>query len=637
MTVHRIGDDFFMKRYKITLILIDALLIDLAFFLALWLRVDFPIPHNFLIAYRNSVLIMPLIQISVFMLFKIYSILWQYTSTKELLQLGTAVLIGGAGCLGFGVMTGHLLPRSVYIIYLLIILIFMAGSRIGIRILYRILHHDDLFLSMLFNKATDLHKKRIMIVGAGEASSIIIKEFQKEFHSSNDIILAVDDDTRKHHSSIHGIPVRGAIENIPELAFKCQIDEIIIALPSASKKRISQILKICNTTSCALKLVPSLTKAIDASLSIKNIRPVSIEDLLGREEIILDNNGILTYVQGHTILVTGGGGSIGSELCRQIIAFKPKRLIVFDIYENNAYDLQNELLQQGLNSTHLEVIIGSVRDPVKLRAVIAKFAPDIIFHAAAHKHVPLMETSPEEAVKNNVFGTLNVALLAKEFNVKKFILISTDKAVNPTNVMGATKRICEMIIQSLSQETSGTEFAAVRFGNVLGSNGSVVPLFKRQLESGGPLTVTHEEIIRYFMTIPEAARLILQAMSFASGGEIFVLDMGEPIKIMDLAKNFIKLSGLELGRDIDIKITGLRPGEKLYEELLMDEEGLQKTECDRIFVGQPLELSFTELRSQLDLLLESIHDPATLRACIATIVPTYIIPAQDQLSYNKAI
>ncbi len=616
---------YLMKRYKIILMLIDAILINLAFFLALWLRVDFNIPPHFLTAYKNSILIMPLIQISVFMLFKIYRILWQYTSTKELLQLGTAILIGSAGCLGFGVMTGNLLPRSVYIIYLLIILIFMAGSRIAIRILYRILNHDDLSLSMLFNRDTAVHKKRIMIIGAGEASSMIIKELQKAFQSSNEIVLAVDDDNRKQHASIHGVPVRGTIEAIPTLASKWLIDEIIIAIPSASKKRISQILKICNTTNCKLKIVPPLTKAVDASLSLKNIRAVSIEDLLGREEIVLDNTGVMTYVEDHTVMVTGGGGSIGSELCRQIISFKPKRLVVFDIYENNAYDLQNELMQKGIGTSSLEVIIGSVRDPQKLRQVIEKYNPDIIFHAAAHKHVPLMETSPEEAVKNNVFGTLNTALLAKEFKVKKFILISTDKAVNPTNVMGATKRICEMIIQSLSLEPSCTEFAAVRFGNVLGSNGSVIPLFKRQLDAGGPLTVTHAEIIRYFMTIPEAVRLILQAMSFAKGGEIFVLDMGDPVKIMDLAKNFIKLSGLELGKDIDIKITGLRPGEKLFEELLMDEEGLQKTECDRIFVAQPLQLSFDELSKQLDTLWGSIHDPETLKLCIASIVPTYQI------------
>lgn len=627
-----------MKRYRILLMLIDAILIDLAFFLALWLRVEFNIPPNFWVAYRNGVLIMPLIQIAVFMLFKIYSILWQYTSTKELFQLATAVVIGSAGCLGFGVMTGHLLPRSVYIIYLLVILIFMAGSRIGIRILYRLLRHDDFSLSMLFNKSEDVHKKRIMIIGAGEASSIIIKELQKEIPNCNDIVLAIDDDKRKHRSSIHGVPIRGSVEEIEALAAKWLIDEIIIAIPSASKKRISQILKICNQTNCKLKLVPPLAKAVDASsLSLKNIRPVSIEDLLGREEIVLDNTDVTKHIQAHTVLVTGGGGSIGSELCRQVMSFKPKRLVIFDIYENNAYDLQNELLQKGLDTTELEVIIGSVRDPKKLRWVMEKYTPDIIFHAAAHKHVPLMETCPEEAVKNNVFGTLNTALLAKEFQVKKFILISTDKAVNPTNVMGATKRICEMIIQSLNHESSHTEFAAVRFGNVLGSNGSVIPLFKRQLEAGGPLTVTHEEIIRYFMTIPEAVRLILQAMSFAKGGEIFILDMGEPVKIMDLAKNFIKLSGLELGKDIDIKITGLRPGEKLYEELLMDEEGLEKTECDRIFVGKPLELSFDELQNQLDLLLDSIYDQETLRDCIASIVPTYILPATSSPPYHKAI
>lgn len=644
-----------MKRYKIILILLDAVLIDLAFLLALCLRVDFPIPHHFMIAYRNNMLVIPIIQIAVFMLFNIYNILWQYTSTKELIQLSIAVMIGSAGALTFGTMIGHLLPRSVYIIYLLIILIFMAGSRIGVRMIYKLLHDDTLSLSTFFGKESPGHRKRIMIVGAGEASSILIKELQKQFNSINDIVLAIDDDKRKHHASIHGVPVRGTIQDIPQLAEKYHIDEIIIAIPSASKKRISQILKICNTTSCRLQIVPPLAKTIDATFGLKNIRPVSIEDLLGREEINLDNTDVLHYIANHTILVTGGGGSIGSELCRQILTFKPKKLIIFDIYENNAYDLQNELLQKGFDPHLLKVIIGSVRDKEKLRYVFQYYKPDLVFHAAAHKHVPLMEDNPEEAIKNNVFGTLNTALLAKEFRVKKFILISTDKAVNPTNVMGATKRLCEMIIQSLSKENDGdgspnllfgtsskvgdypkTEFAAVRFGNVLGSNGSVIPLFKKQLEAGGPLTVTHEEIIRYFMTIPESVRLILQAMSFAKGGEIFVLDMGEPVKIMDLAKNFIKLSGLELGKDIDIKITGLRPGEKLYEELLMNEEGLQKTRCEKIFVAQPMDLSFKELRSQLDRLLEQPYDKEALKTSIHNLVPTYTYGSQTTVQ-DKAI
>ncbi|PHV70184.1 nucleoside-diphosphate sugar epimerase [Sporanaerobium hydrogeniformans] len=615
-----------MKRYKLLLILLDALLIDLAFFLALCLRVDFKIPPNFIIAFRNNMLVIPFIQIGVYMLFNIYSILWQYTSTKELFRLVIAVIIGSTGALSFGTMIGHLLPRSVYIIYLLIILIFMAGSRISIRMLYRLLKDETLSLRSLFGKEEASLKKRLMIVGAGEASSILIKELQKEFYGENDIILAVDDDRRKHHANIHGVPVRGTLPQIPELAQKWQIDKILIAIPSASKKRIAEIIKICNTTSCQLELVPPLSQTIDASFGLKNLRRVSIEDLLGREEINLDNTQLQTYIHSHTVLVTGAGGSIGSELCRQIIDLQPKKLIIFDIYENNAYDLQNELLQKGVSKELLEVIIGSVRDKDKLRYVFAKHQPELIFHAAAHKHVPLMESSPEEAIKNNVFGTLNTALLAKEYQVKKFILISTDKAVNPTNVMGASKRICEMIIQAL--KGSSTEFAAVRFGNVLGSNGSVIPLFKKQLEAGGPLTVTHPDIIRYFMTIPEAVRLILEALTFAKGGEIFILDMGEPIKIMDLAKNFIKLSGLELGKDIDIKITGLRPGEKLFEELLLNEEGLQTTSCDKIYIGQPMELSFEVLLEKLEVLQASLYDEETLKAAIKDLVPTYTYTPQ---------
>ena len=630
-----------MKRYKLLLILLDAILIDLAFFLALCLRVDFDIPTNFIIAYRNNMLVLPIIQIGVYMLFNIYSILWQYTSTKELFRLAIAVLIGSAGALTFGTMIGHLLPRSVYVIYLLIILIFMAASRISIRMFYRLLKDETLSLRSLFSKEEAHAKKRLMIVGAGEASSILIKEIQKEFYSQNEIILAVDDAKHKQHANIHGVPVKGAIEAIPQLATKWQIDKIIIAIPSASKKRVAEIIKICNKTSCQLELVPPLSQTIDASFGLKNLRPVSIEDLLGREEVVLDNIQLQTYIQNKTILVTGGGGSIGSELCRQIISFGPQKLIIFDIYENNAYDLQNELLQKGFSPQLVEVIIGSVRDREKLRYVFDKFKPDLIFHAAAHKHVPLMEGSPEEAIQNNVFGTLNVALLAKEYHVRKFILISTDKAVNPTNVMGASKRICEMIIQSLGQtsthKASTTEFAAVRFGNVLGSNGSVIPLFKKQLEAGGPLTVTHEEIIRYFMTIPEAVRLILQAMTFATGGEIFVLDMGEPVKIMDLAKNFIKLSGLELGKDIDIKITGLRPGEKLYEELLMNEEGLQTTACEKIYIGQPLNLSFEALLPKLEVLKESLYDEENLKAAIQDIVPTYTYTPKEIKSQASAI
>ncbi len=630
-----------MKRYKLLLILLDAILIDLAFFLALCLRVDFDIPTNFIIAYRNNMLVLPIIQIGVYMLFNIYSILWQYTSTKELFRLAIAVLIGSAGALTFGTMIGHLLPRSVYVIYLLIILIFMAASRISIRMFYRLLKDETLSLRSLFSKEEAHAKKRLMIVGAGEASSILIKEIQKEFYSQNEIILAVDDAKHKQHANIHGVPVKGAIEAIPQLATKWQIDKIIIAIPSASKKRVAEIIKICNKTSCQLELVPPLSQTIDASFGLKNLRPVSIEDLLGREEVVLDNIQLQTYIQNKTILVTGGGGSIGSELCRQIISFGPQKLIIFDIYENNAYDLQNELLQKGFSPQLVEVIIGSVRDREKLRYVFDKFKPDLIFHAAAHKHVPLMEGSPEEAIQNNVFGTLNVALLAKEYHVRKFILISTDKAVNPTNVMGASKRICEMIIQSLGQtsthKASTTEFAAVRFGNVLGSNGSVIPLFKKQLEAGGPLTVTHEEIIRYFMTIPEAVRLILQAMTFAIGGEIFVLDMGEPVKIMDLAKNFIKLSGLELGKDIDIKITGLRPGEKLYEELLMNEEGLQTTACEKIYIGQPLNLSFEALLPKLEVLKESLYDEENLKAAIQDIVPTYTYTPKEIKSQASAI
>ena len=407
------------------------------------------------------------------------------------------------------------------------------------------------------------------------------------------------------------------------IAEKMNIDEIIIAIPSVSKKEIGSIVEICKKTKCKLKILPGIYEIIDGQVSIKKIRDVQIEDLLGRDEVKLNIDEISSYIEGKSILVTGGGGSIGSELCRQIARFKPRKLAIFDIYENNAYDIQNELLRR-YKDLNLDVIIGSIRDKKRINEIIEKEKPDVIFHAAAHKHVPLMENNPREAIKNNVFGTLNLAQAADRYGVKRFVMISTDKAVNPTNVMGATKRICEMIVQSMN-EISKTEFVAVRFGNVLGSNGSVIPLFKKQIEEGGPVTVTHPDVVRYFMTIPEAAQLVIQAGAMANGGEIFILDMGEPVKIIDLAKDLIRFSGFEPNVDIPIKITGLRPGEKLFEELLLDEEGIKATKHDKIYIGKPTYIDYKLLLKSINELgnVAENGEDKDVKGYLKSIVPSY--------------
>lgn len=397
-----------------------------------------------------------------------------------------------------------------------------------------------------------------MIIGAGDAAALVIREFRNHVQLRSEPVAIIDDNKNKHGKIINGVKVVGGREDILEAAEKYNVDEIVIAIPSASRKDISDIIEICKQTRCKLKILPGYYELIDGKVSIKKIRDVDISDVLGREEIKTDLGQISSYIANKSVMVTGGGGSIGSELCRQIAAYGPKELIIFDIYENSAYDIQNEL-KRTYSNLNLKVLIGSIRDKDRLEEILKEEKPDVIFHAAAHKHVPLMEDSPKEAIKNNIFGTLNLAQLSDKYGVEKFVMISTDKAVNPTNIMGATKRVCEMIIQSLNANSS-TEYVAVRFGNVLGSNGSVIPLFKKQIEEGGPVTVTHEDIIRYFMTIPEAVQLVIQAGAMANGGEIFILDMGEPVKIMDLAKDLIRLSGFEPDVDIPIKVTGLRPG-----------------------------------------------------------------------------
>lgn len=468
-----------------------------------------------------------------------------------------------------------------------------------------------------------------MVIGAGEAGSMIIHELKYSRQLNRRVMCIIDDNPSKKGKYLHGVPIVGNKDTIIENVKKYKINEIVLAIPSATQKVTREILRICNTTECKLKVLPGMYQFITEEVSVSKLREVSIEDLLGREAINIDLDSVTGYVMGKTVLVTGGGGSIGSELCRQISKYNPKCLIIFDIYENNAYEIQQEL-KKKYPLLHLEVLIGSVRNTKRIESVMELYRPDIVYHAAAHKHVPLMEDSPNEAIKNNVFGTYKTARAADKFGVKKFVLISTDKAVNPTNIMGASKRMCEMVIQTFSRY-SKTEYVAVRFGNVLGSNGSVIPLFKKQMAAGGPVTVTHPDIIRYFMTIPEAVSLVLQAGAFAKGGEIFVLDMGEPVKIADLAKNLIRLSGYTLGVDMEIKYTGLRPGEKLFEELLTNEEGLQKTQNELIYIGKPLEFDEVHFLSELKKLEQAaIDERFDVKQIVAGIVPTYHIKEEDK-------
>lgn len=478
------------------------------------------------------------------------------------------------------------------------------------------------FASKYIVNKEDEHKVRAMIVGGGDAGSMLIREIQTSDKIDYNPVCIVDDDPAKIGKSIGDVKIVGATSEIKKFADLYNIEEILITMPSVPKKEIQKIFDICKTTKCKVKILPGLYQIVNGEASVSALRPVQIIDLLGREQIKVNLDEIVGYIEGRVVLVTGGGGSIGSELCRQIASHNPKRLIILDIYENNAYEIEQELRRKHPELNQI-ALIASVRDVGKMEDVFKKYRPEIVFNAAAHKHVPLMETSPNEAVKNNVFGTLNVARCADKYGVKTFVQISTDKAVNPTNVMGATKRICEMIIQTLGRH-SKTNFVAVRFGNVLGSNGSVIPLFEKQIAEGGPVTVTHKDIIRYFMTIPEAVSLVLQAGAYAKGGQIFVLDMGEPVRIYDLAYNLIKLSGLEPGIDIEIKCTGLRPGEKLYEERLMDEEGMQTTANGLINIANPIDIDEGFLWSELDKLYKAAYaETDNIRAAIAELVTTY--------------
>ncbi len=616
-------ENFQLYIRRIFLIIMDSCLISLASFLALALRFDLQISTIDPIFLSNMLETLPIQIIAtliIFGVFRIYSSLWQYASAQELLNIVTAGMVSMMVQLLTMVMLQKGMPRSYYLIYYFLLVVFVGGT----RILYRFVRMKKADLKKMFRKRTG---KKVMIVGAGEAGTALIREIQMSERLNYQICCAVDDDAQKHGKYIRGVQVLGGRNDIVRLAEKFKVDKILIAMPRVSAKEVKPIIEICQQTECEIQKVAGIYQMINGEVNVSQLKKVEIEDLLGREPVHMDLNKILEYVQDRVVVVTGGSGSIGSEICRQIATKGPKKLLIIDIYENTSYTLQQELTRK-YPELDFEVLIASVRDENRIRDIFRKYRPEIIFHAAAHKHVPLMEVSPNEAIKNNVLGTYNVVKLADEFGVKRFIQISTDKAVNPTNIMGASKRICEMIIQSYNKR-SKTEYVAVRFGNVLGSNGSVIPLFRKQIEEGGPLTVTHPEIIRYFMTIPEAVSLVLMAGAYAKGGEIFVLDMGEPVKILDLAKNMIRLAGLKEGEDIDIVFSGLRPGEKLYEELLMDEEGMKPTENSLIFIGHPIEFDEDNLYRQLDRMREeSGKETADMRAMVKEIVPTYVLPEE---------
>ena len=603
------------KRARmIILMVVDILAVQCSSYMGLLVRYDFN-PANIPDIYISPVIeynwIYTLCTIVIFFLFHLYSIMWSVAGIQEVFKIigacGLATLIQIAGML----MLQHSVPRSYFIICFAVLTI----SETFIRLSYRI-------VKTLANKKGGKQGKKIMIIGAGSSGAIILKEMQSSTYAEGHVVCFIDDDKNKVGKYLNGVPIEGNREDIPKLAQKYEIDEIFIAMPSAPARETKKILEICKETDCRLKILPGIYQLLNGEVSVEKLREVQIEDLLGREPIRVKLDEIMDYVGGKVVLVTGGGGSIGSELCRQIAAHGPRQLIVLDIYENNAYDLQQEL-KEIFPPLNLVVLIGSVRNTRRIESIFEKYRPDIVYHAAAHKHVPLMEDSPNEAIKNNVFGTYKTARAADKYGAKRFVLISTDKAVNPTNIMGASKRMCEMIIQMMNNH-SKTDFVAVRFGNVLGSNGSVIPLFKKQIEHGGPVTVTHPDIIRYFMTIPEAVSLVLQAGAYAKGGEIFVLDMGEPVKILDLAKNLIRLSGYVPNEDIMIEFTGLRPGEKLYEELLMDEEGMQETPNKLIHIGKPIEFDEDVFRIQLENLYKVCNaESENIKTVVKQIVPTY--------------
>jgi len=632
---------FNIKHWKLVAILMmfyDAITIVVSYFLALFIRFDFhfnEIRLSYLSIYKETILLYVLFCLIVYWTMKMYRSIWRFASYTELIR----VLIAVSFCI------------AVHFVYLRLFIFRMPNSYIAIGYLFQMIfavmiRFSYRFILLLKNRKTSDYK-RVMLIGAGDAGLQLLREINKSDKTNSKVVCIIDDNINKHGRYIEGIPVVGGRDDILFNVSKYKVDQIYYAIPSSSNSQKRDILNICRETDCEIKVLPGLYQIANGDVSVNLMKRVAIEDLLGRDTIKVNNDEIFKYLNDKVVLVTGGGGSIGSELCRQIASHRPKQLIIFDIYENNAYDIQQELKRRRPELNPI-VLIGSVRDSKRIDQVFRKYRPEIVFHAAAHKHVPLMEESPCEAIKNNTIGTFKTAYAAVKYGTKRFVLISTDKAVNPTNIMGASKRMCEMVIQTFDKlsrnhstdklsvvedcfsEVSAkdlkneTEFVAVRFGNVLGSNGSVIPLFKKQIEAGGPVTVTHPDIIRYFMTIPEAVSLVLQAGVYAKGGEIFVLDMGEPIKIDTLARNLIRLSGFKPDEDIKIEYTGLRPGEKLYEEKLMDAEGNKKTDNDLIYVGMPLDIDEDVFLQQLkELYIRSMENDENIGEMVEKIVVTY--------------
>lgn len=651
-----------LKHWQIVaifLMLYDVGAVNLAYFMGLWIRYDFvfsAIPDSYLMAFVRFVPIYSIIVLMVHVYLRLYKSIWQFASFNELIRIALACFVTSiAQLLGITFLFMRM-PLSYYVIGTLI----QGVAIVGVRFSYRfILLQRSLKLKLTEERTTS----NVMIIGAGSAGQIIIRELKNSHKINGNPACIIDDNPNKWNRFIEGVPVVGGRDDIMYNVEKYNINQIMVALPSAAIEEIRDILNICKETGCQLKRLPGVYQIANGEVALSKMKAVAVEDLLGREPIKVDLDKITGYIRKKTVLVTGGGGSIGSELCRQIAKQNPNQLIIFDIYENNAYAIEQEL-RRKYPKLNLLVLIGSVRDSKRINWVFETYKPEIVYHAAAHKHVPLMETSPGESIKNNVIGTYKTAKAALNNNCQRFVLISTDKAVNPTNIMGASKRLCEMVVQSMDvisrnkilitlpslssgggtnkyniDNTSAeykTEFVAVRFGNVLGSNGSVIPLFKKQIEEGGPVTVTHPDIIRYFMTIPEAVSLVLQAGSYAKGGEIFVLDMGDPVKIDTLARNLIKLSGYKPGQDIDVVYTGLRPGEKLYEEKLMAEEGMLKTDNELIHIGKPIELDVIKFLKDLENLANHCYsESGNVIELVEAMVPTFQTPELDKAKYQQ--
>ena len=618
---------------KIVIIgLLDILSVFFSYFFALMLRFDFrfgSIPEEYLAGYLGLIPYWCAITFGVFMIMKLYHSIWSFAGISELWMIMKAYLLLIPMYVTAVFLTDIRMPRSYYAIGFVLNFCLTTGMRFSYRFIRVQLRNS-------IAKSSGKMQQRIMVIGAGAAGQMLIKELRDSDKLNSKVICVIDDNPYKLGRLIEGVKIVGNRHDIVNEAKKNRITTIIYAIPSGTQETRTEILNICKETKCKLQIIPGMYQLVNDEVHVTKLRDVEVTDLLGREQIKVNNEEILADIAGKVVLVTGGGGSIGSELCRQIARSNPKTLIIFDIYENNAYDIQQELLRT-YPQLHLEALVGSVRNTNRINSVMRKYRPDIVFHAAAHKHVPLMEDSPNEAIKNNVMGTYKTATSAARYGVKKFVLISTDKAVNPTNIMGASKRLCEMVVQMMDRKSPNTSFVAVRFGNVLGSNGSVIPLFKKQIAEGGPVTITDKRIIRYFMTIPEAVSLVLQASYYAKGGEIFILDMGEPVKIDDMARNLIRLSGYTPDVDIKIVYTGLRPGEKLFEELLMDEEGLQETDNKLIHIGKPIEMDddwFMEKLSELD--VASRQETDDTKRLVSEIVPTYHYKPENTNKKSKA-